>query len=403
MKKILSLTLAIFLFCGQGVAAFAEDADGQNPAVADFSWKLLAQAAESGDQNIVISPISAYMALAMVAAGAGGDTAEQFGAVLGADVSALPGNCAQLSKALAETKGSTILKIANSGWLDESFTADSDYLKAISGDMDADVFVRALAADATREEINKWVSDATQTLIPTLLDENLPEGTALALINTLYLKGTWSAEFDANDTADDVFHPAGGADVTVPFLTAPEREQSYLKANGAEGVLLPYDDGKTALIALRATDGRSARELAQALTPEAVDALIASSAQTLMTLSLPKFTLSYSMTMNEALKAMGLSLAFDPDGADFSGMGASPDGSIFISEVLQKVRIGVNEKGTEAAAATIAEMKATAILQTDEPMVLKMDSPFVYAVVDLQTGIPLFLGCLDDPSLSEAE
>jgi serpin B len=374
MKKILSLMLAILLICAQGASALEDEAVEKDRTVADFSWKLFAQAAQSGEPNVVISPISAYLALAMAAEGAGGDTAKQFDAVLGQNTDALAAFCMELTKALADTKESTVLKIANSGWLDESFTADPDYLKTISDDMDADVFVRALAADETREEINAWVSGATNSLIPSLLNENLPEGTALALINTLYFNGTWGAQFDANNTADNVFHLASGSEVTAAFMTAPESDQSYIEADGVEGVLLPYDDRKTALIALRATDGRSAQELAQALTPASLAQYIASASQTYMTLSMPKFTLSYSMTMNDALKAMGLNLAFDPDAAEFSGMGESPNGSIFISKVLQKVKIGVNERGTEAAAATIVEMEATAIMPMDKPMVLNLDS-----------------------------
>jgi serpin B len=222
----------------------------------------------------------------------------------------------------------------------------------------------------------------------------------LALINTLYFKAKWLDPFDANDTYESEFIKKDGSRVSVPFLNEYRCDRDYINMDGTEGVLRPYDDGKTAFLALRATDGRSAQELAETLDADTLARYIASAKETYMTLSMPKFTLDYGMTMNSVLGAMGLKRAFDRDLAEFGIMGKSGLGNVYISQVLQKVRIAVNEKGTEAAAATIVEMTAGAAMPLEEPVVLTLDSPFVYAVVDLDTGIPLFIGCMDDPSLS---
>jgi serpin B len=348
----------------------------------------------------VISPVSAYLALSLAAAGAGGETLDEFSKVLGVSAESLLSYCAGLSETLMQTKGSTKITIANSAWIDEGFSVDQEYLKRISSEMKAEAYVKDLDTESTREAINDWVNGKTNGLIPALLNQNLAVQAVLALINTLYFKAEWRDTFDANDTYDQEFILKDGSRVSVPFMNEWECYRDYISTDGAEGVLRPYDDGKTAFLALRATDGRSARELAATLDADSLARYIASAKETYMTLSMPKFTLDYGMTMNGALGAMGLKNVFDLDLADFSRMGKSDLGNIYVSQVLQKVRIGVNEKGTEAAAATIVEMMAGAAMPLEKPVVLNLDSPFVYAVVDLDTGIPLFIGCMDDPSLS---
>lgn len=400
MKRIVALTLAIILLSGLTATAGAQEAEDLNKGALAFSLKLFEQAVQSGDKNVVISPVSAYLALSLAAEGADGKTLKAFGEVLGVDVKALASYCAGLSDSLMHTQGSTTIVNANSAWIDESFSVDQAYLKRIESEMKAEAFVKDLDTDAAREAINAWVSGKTNGLIPSLLEQNMAREAVLALINTLYFKAKWLEPFDANDTYESEFILKDGSRVSVPFLNEYRCDRDYINMDGTEGVLRPYDDGKTAFLALRATDGRSARELAGALDADLLAKYIASAKETYMTLSMPKFTLDYSITMNDALIALGLGRAFDQDLAEFGGMGKSVLGNIYISKVLQKVRIEVNEKGTEAAAATIVEMMAGSAMPVKEPVVLTFDSPFVYAVVDLQTGIPLFVGCMDDPSLS---
>jgi serpin B len=400
MKRIVALMLVVFLLNGPAAALGAQVTEDLNKGAVSFSLQLFEKALESGDKNVVISPVSAYLALSLAAAGADGETLEEFSTVLGVSADSLLAYCAGLSGSLIETKGSTELMAANSAWIDAGFPVDSAYLKRITEEMNAEAFVKDLDTDDTRKAINDWVSGKTNGLIPSLLDQNLAEQAVLALINTLYFKAKWRDTFDANDTYDRAFYLKDKINVSVPFLNEWECYRDYINLDGAEGVLRPYDDGKTAFFALRATDGRSAQELAETLDADTLARYIASAKETYMTLSMPKFTLDYGMTMNSVLGAMGLKRAFDRDLAEFGIMGKSGLGNVYISQVLQKVRIAVNEKGTEAAAATIVEMTAGAAMPVEKPVVLTLDSPFVYAVVDLDTGIPLFIGCMDDPSLS---
>lgn len=400
MKRIVALALVIFLLNGLTAAAGAQGAEDLNKGTLAFSLKLFEQAVQSGDKNVVISPVSAYLALSLAAAGAQGETLKAFGEILGVDVNALASYCAGLTDLLMLTKGNTTITCANSAWIDEGFSVDPSYLKRIESEMKAEAFIKDLDTDAARDAINAWVSGKTNGLIPSLLDQNMAKDAVLALINTLYFKAKWRDPFDANDTYEREFILKDGSRVSVPFLNEYRCDRDYIHTDGTEGILRPYDDGNTAFLALRATDGRSAQELAGALDAELLAKYIASAKETYMTLSMPKFTLDYGMTMNDALTALGLGRAFDQDLAEFGGMGKSETGNIYISKVLQKVRIEVNEKGTEAAAATIVEMMAGSAMPVKEPVELTLDSSFVYAVVDLQTGIPLFIGCMDDPSLS---
>lgn len=403
MKKITALLLVFFLVSGLAASAWAQEADVLNRNVGMFSQKLFLQALKSGEKNIVISPVSAYFALSMAAAGAQGKTLSEFSTVLGADGEKLAAYCVSLTDQLMKTQKSTILIAANSGWIDEGFQIDPAYLKSISSGKNAEVFSRDLNTDQTRDEINAWVKGKTSGLIPTLLDQNLAEETVLALINTLYFKAKWHNPFEANDTHERAFTREDGSSVTVPFMSDWHSSRDYISGEGVEGILLPYDDGKTSFVALRATDGKSAQALAESLTADLLNQYIANTQYTDMRLSMPKFTLDYKMTMNDALAAIGLGQAFDPVLADFSGMGKSTRGNIYLSRVLQKVRIGVNEEGTEAAAATIIDMLEGAAMPAEDPVELILDTPFVYAVVDLASGIPLFIGCMDDPVLSAQE
>jgi serpin B len=401
MKRIVALALVIFLLNGLAAAAGAQGAEDLNKSAVSFSLKLFEQAIQSTDKNVVISPVSAYLALSLAAAGADGETIKAFSEGLGVDAKALASYCASLSNSLMQTQGGTKIQIANSAWINKDFSVDPKYLKRITSEMNAEADVMDLDTDTTRDAINAWVSGKTNGIIPSLLDQNLAKNTVLALINTLYFNAKWLDPFDANDTCDREFIVNDGSRISVPFLNEYRCDRDYISADGIEGVLKPYDDGKTAFLALRATDGRSAQELAGALDADLLARYIASAKETYMTLSMPKFTLDYGMTMNDALCSLGLERAFDKDLAEFGLMGKSEHGNIFISKVLQKVRIEVNEKGTEAAAATIVEMMAGSAMPVKEPVMLTLDSPFVYAVVDLQTGIPLFIGCMDDPSMSE--
>ena len=172
-----------------------------------------------------------------------------------------------------------------------------------------------------------------------------------------------------------------------------EAYESYIKTEDAEGIMLPYDDGRLAFIALKPDSG-DARGYAASLTGAKLkEAIAAAKADTFVTVNMPEVqTPAIRYTLPDALKAMGMTDAFDPDLADLSGAGRGVDGPLYISYVFQRVKVDVDEEGTEAAAVTEIATAEGCALPADEPIVLTFDKPFVYAIVDTETGVPALCG-----------
>jgi len=364
----------------------------------EFGMNLLEQTLAVGDENPVIAPASAYLCLAMVMLGAEGETLAEFEHVMGGDTETATALAHHLTKKLMDTEGSTKLNVANSLWADDDrVTLQKEFVQDIVNYFDGEMYQADLPSKKTLNNINAWVNDKTEGLIPKLHDEPYPADTVLVLLNTLYMKAEWQRMFMGHSTRDKTFTKADGTELTAPFMQMYEENQQYINLDGAEGILLPYDDGKTAFVALRPTGGESARDFAASLTEKRLAGYIGSAEDRLTNFSMPKFNLAYELYLTDALIEMGLKRAFDAD-ADFIPMGSSANGPLYLSWVFQKVKIEVNEEGTEAAAVTEVAATEGAMMPVEEPVNLHLDSPFVYAVVDFETGVPLFIGLLEDPT-----
>jgi len=388
--KLISLLLILAMLLG-GLPALAEEETPSVPG-ADFALKLFAQQATRGEKNAVLSPVSAYLALLLAAQGAEGETLAQFEAILGASGAQMADAYAALTAAFAGDGGA---KIANSAWVDERFEIDQDYLDGIAGSMQAEIFRRTLCMDATRKEINGWIEDKTGGMLPDFLPANLPEETAMALINAVYLKAEWRVPFNEEATHAREFTLENGETVEADFLSS-RGNRYYIDSDGAEGVMLPYRDSALGFVALRPKEG-ALKAFSSTLTAERLNGYIDSAENRLLELKMPKFEVEFSAPLGDLLREMGLTDAFDPDLADFSAM--SEIDRLYISEVLQKVKVVVNEQGTEAAAATMITMAEGAMIEPPQPVELTLDTPFLYAIVDMESGVPLFIGCMDNPSL----
>lgn len=361
-------------------------------SVGDLGKNLLLAA--EGD-NPVISPLSAYIALAMAAEGARGGTAEEFAALLGADA---PGRAvAALIQELADgCDAENVYSTANSVWVDRRAEILKSYLEALAAGYGAEAFAAYLPSTDAMKAVNDWVDGKTNGLIPELLTEPLSAETAMILINTLYMKAKWASPFSADDTRDREFTAESGRTAMVPFMHS-NGQTAYLEGDNFRGVVLPYRNGTAQFIALK-PEGVGARELLESLDGEAIAALAGQAAFRAVNLSLPKFDVDFTMDMTETLPGLGLASAFDPSSADFSGMGTGAGGApLYIGEVLQKTRIIVDEEGTEAAAATMIGMKEAAFY-LEESIDLAFDQPFVYLIVDANFGAPLFMGLVTELS-----
>ena len=410
-------TLALLLACVLGLSALSgcapasaakeltapklsttpADSEEVNQALSAFGLELLRLARDGGKSSVLVSPLSVALALSMAANGAEGETLAQFQEVLGGgtDLVELNEACAQLMVDYQNLAGSTKCSIANSLWVDPEGQIKDEFIGKCRGIFDAQVFAAELSAPGIVKDLNGWVSKHTNKLIPEIINEPFDEDAALLLANALYLKNKWLSEFDPLSTREMDFHHAGGPDSQVEYLRKFDTQLSYLQGKGAQGVVLPYDDGRLAFVAILPDLYPDSPDLGQWLNNlegNSLSQLIINREDALfVSFAMPKFTAEWSGSLTDILSELGLEDAFDAARADFSNLGDSPEG-YYISQVIHATKIEVNEKGTEAAAATVVAAESGAAAPPQEGITLILDRPFLYGIVDLYTGVPLFLG-----------
>lgn len=383
-----------------GPSGDAELTKEEQAAVQDFSLRFLkeavAQAHAQGEENPVLSPVSAYMALLLTACGSDGVSRTEFEQLLGLPFDQWGQSGTHLDAFLNRTRETLRISSANSVWVDEAAQIREEYLRQVSEELHAEVYRGRLSSQEIMEAVNGWVSERTEGMIPTFLEEPYEVTIRLALLNALYLEARWKEPFLATATRPEVFHTAEGTEVSAEFLHDWMCNRDYICEEGVEGILLPYQEGSLAFMALRATDGRTPEELLAELTPESLAALLGAAESTLLDLSMPKFTLEYRQDLSETCRALGLFKTMTPGEADLSLMGTGAEGPLYVSDVRQAVKIQVDEEGTKAAAVTeVAPADGGAALE--DPVTLCLDSPYLYMVVDMESGIPFFVGIMEQP------
>ena len=381
-----------------------------NEALASFGLELLKQTRAVNAEKAMasewdhvpfstfISPLSVALALSMTANGAEGETLAQFQEVLGGgvDLEELNAACAQLMQDYQGLRGSSQCRIANSLWKDHQGGIYEDFVAKCRGYYSAQVYEAELSDSRIVDDLNGWVSDHTNKLIPSIINQPFSENTALLLVNALYLKNKWLNEFDPLDTQEMAFNHMDNDTSRVEFLQFFETNLSYIQDKGAQGVVLPYDDGRLAFVAIMPDlypDSPGLGTWLASLEGGGLSRLIDSREETqFLRFAMPKFTAEWKGQLEEILSALGLEDAFVNGTADFSSMGDNEYG-YYISLVIHAAKLEVNEKGTEAAAATVVAGEAGAAPSTPpEGVTLILDRPFLYGIVDLDTGVPLFLG-----------
>ncbi len=367
--------------------------DSSMEALQNFSWQLMLQNMDR--ENPILSPVSAYLALGMVGVGARGETEQEFRDLLGDN---MPAVSRKLMERYPQEQEGMVLTIANSAWVDQQLTPDGQWIADMEEIFRGKGCQGVLSSQEIMEQINDWCSENTRGLIPQMLDEPLSKDTLLALLDAVYFKGDWLTAFDAMDTAPRPFTREDGTEKQVDTMSMWETNQGYLHSGLGEGVLLPYQGGEFAYVAILPNEGTEVRELYRQLTPEALAELLASESRELCNLRLPKYEVSFDQKLNDSLQAMGLVRAFDEDLAELSGLGKTEQGaSLYISLVRQKAVFRVDEKGTEAAAVTMVVVNRCTAMESPRPRELYFDRPFVYMILDLESQVPLFVGIMDDP------
>lgn len=367
---------------------------GSYEALQRFSQQLMLENMEK--ENPLLSPVSAYLALGMVGMGAQGETKQEFQDMLGDN---MPAVSQKLMERYPQEQEGMVLNIANSAWVDQQLSPDGQWIADMEEIFRGEGYRGVLSSQETLEQINAWCGENTRGLVPKMLEEPLSAEARLAVFDAIYFKGDWNFPFDASDTVQRPFIKEDGTQLQVDTMGMYEENQRYLHSDLGEGVLLPYQGGDFAYVAILPDEGIQVRELYRQLTPEALTELLESENQELCNLRLPKYEVSFDQELNDSLQAMGLIRAFDGELADFSGLGKTEQGNqMYISLVKQKAVFRVDEKGTEAAAVTMAVMEECAALIGPEPRELYFDRPFVYMILELETQVPLFVGIMDDPS-----
>ena len=363
-----------------------------------FAVDLFKKSAENKG-NIMISPASVYLALAMTLNGADGETKTAMLDVLadpGLTVDLINNACRSWIDLLEKTDSKTKLEIANSIWFDQDFTPYKPFLQKNADYFAADIKKLNFNDRNTPKIINNWVKEATHNTIDKIVDSIDPD-VVIYLINAVYFKSDWQTEFNKNNTRDRTFNTPDGT-IETPFMHRLDR-MTYFSINKATGVALPYADQKFAYFALLPDKEMTPREwLAeqdQSLFND-LARLMAKKPKYTVQLAMPKFEVHYEDSLLNELTELGMGIAFDPYQADFSQMNEQHTKDLYISEVKHKTFIRVDEKGTEASAATSVEVRVTSAPQFDKELTL--DRPFLYGIMDLQTGMPLFVGIMENPA-----
>ncbi len=368
----------------------------------DFAFRLLGEvvAREEADANVALSPLSASFALGMALNGARDETFDAMAATLGLEglsLEEIDASYRDLVELLVTLDPAVETAVANSLWYDQAFPLAGTFEADLQEYFGARVEAVDFADPGTVDLMNDWVDAETNGRIEKLLEELRPEE-VMFLINALYFKAPWVHAFDPDDTAPAPFRRADGMEVSVEMMT---REGGFRVAPGDGFVLLdlPYGGGAYSMTLLLPEPDRSLGEIVAGLDLAGWSAAVAdlTDAADDARIHLPRFRMEYDVEpLEDALKAMGMAVAFDEHAADFLDMvepGATLGGNLYITRVVQKTFIEVNEEGTEAAAAT-----GVGIGPTSAPPTYRLDRPFLFAIREGLSGTILFMGRVADPT-----
>ena len=398
VEKAVHLTEKVTQNLTPGMDAPTLDRESANK-LTDFGLQL-AWRCMGTTENALISPMSVATVLAMAANGAEGETLEEMETVLGMDRSTLNTVLHAYWVNLPKSK-QAVLKAANSIWCTDrdDFTVEQQFLQDCVDYYGADVF-QAPMDNQTCQEINRWINKKTNGMISDMLQELSPN-TILSLINALAFEGEWAEPYEKNQVQEGVFLTAEGMPVRTEFLYS--QESQYFENDVAIGVMKPYEGGRYAFVGLLPKDGLTLMALLDTLDGESLQNLLrAPQAETVET-SIPKFDTTYCVKMRNILTDMGMPLAFESQRAEFAGIGTSSGDNIFIDQVIHQTFLSLGEKGTRAAAATVAEMAEGCAMEPEEPKEVFLDQPFLYLLMDTDTCVPFLIGVMKDPTGSAPE
>ncbi|MBS6474484.1 MAG: serpin family protein [Clostridiales bacterium] len=362
----------------------------------DFAAELFKSAADC-EKNSLISPLSVQLALSMTANGANGKTLEEMEAALGGIPIETLNEYLYGYVLSLPSEEKCKLQTANSIWFrdTERLNVEKTFLQTNADYYGAQAY-KSPFNEQTVKDVNLWVKQKTDGMIPEML-QTLSEKAQMLLINAVAFDGEWENKYKNSDIHKGIFTSLNGEKQTVSMMTS--NEIRYLNDGKAEGFIKDYSGGKYRFAALLPHEGTDLWAYVSSLTGETLLKTLKEAEACNVEAIIPKFSCECTYdNMKKALIELGMPTAFDGDTADFSRLGHSDNGNLYIGSVLHKTHIDITEKGTKAGAATVVEMLDGAMTET-QPIVrhsIALDRPFLYLIVDAQTNLPIFIGTVTD-------
>ncbi|MDH5644039.1 MAG: serpin family protein [Gemmatimonadota bacterium] len=363
----------------------------------DFAFNLMKEVdgQDTTGGNLFISPLSVSMALGMTMNGADGNTRAQMENMLGFGGMSET----QINEAYRDLIGLLLsldprveTNLANSIWYRDGWTFERTFLQTNLDYFDARVEALDFTDPNSVNTINGWVNQETRGKIPTII-ESIPGNMVMYLINAVYFKGSWVYEFDKDRTAEGPFFREDGTSTQVPMMShADEVDVLTLGTDVANILEMPYGGGAYRMTVVLPHENVGIDSVMAVLDSGTWNDWTGRLDSTRVTVVMPKFTFEYESNLNTVLQTLGMQDAFNSSLADLSRMHASA--GLFVSEVIHKTFVDVNEEGTEAAAAT-----SVGIVETSLPPQFAVNRPFLFAIRENFSGTILFIGKMMDPGL----
>lgn len=413
MKKL--LTTGIFALSCLGFFSCHDDLIAPGPSEIELSAKSVTiveadnqfgidlirkmTVAQSEEKNLMVSPLSVSLALGMVYNGADGETKTQMEEMLhktGLSASDINQSYKDLVSALASHDPKVDLSISNAIFYRKDFAVKQPFITTNQTYYDAQV--SALDFDnqsQTLGTVNGWVNNKTHGKIPEILQEVKPED-VMYLLNAVYFNGQWKYRFDSSNTDERLFFLANGTSIKVPTMMV-EESYNYTSTGKFELLEMPYASGKFSMLIFLPSGDNTPDDVIDELSPGNLSIWISNMNAWKKKVFLPKLEFSYSKSLIEILSSLGMVDAFKPGIANFSGIA---NAELYISQVLHKTYLKVDEQGTEAAAVTSITVGVTSVGPND-PSIFAVDHPFVFAIREADTNAILFIGKVENPNLNE--
>lgn len=352
--------------------------------------------AESKEDNLMLSPLSISVALAMTYNGAEADTRAEMEEVLnlnGISKEQINKAYQHLLSTLQSLDEEVTFEIANAIYYSEKFNIKHDFTTLNNTIYDAEIVPLDFASPASVETINNWVKDKTRGKITEIIKQLEPLD-RMILLNAIYFYGTWSNLFDEDSTKELLFTKTDDTRLKIPMMSKLE-QLPYISNDNFEAIKMAYGNGQFNMVVLLPEDGHSTETIKETLTNDNWQEWMNDFTLTdRVRVTMPRFKFAYETSLNEVLATLGIQKAFIPNEANFSGIS---DDELYISEIKHKTFIDVNETGTEAAAVTGAVFSTTSFRNEPPEVPFLVNKPFIFAITEKDSDVILFIGEVNHP------